>query len=315
MAAPVLDPTPATTTLPAVTGRRRGSGSRGLERSNVSDADLTRRGTRFTFRVVIIGAIALLALVTGGPLLWLAKSAVSTTQDILTQPFALWPSGVQWENLATAWNQIQIGRFTLNSLIITSGEVVVALVASVTLGYVLAVLRPRYGNVLNGAIMATLFIPGVISLIPLYLTVIDLGLLDSYWAVWLPNGVSAFNVLIMKQYFQTIPRELFEAARVDGAGPLRILWSIVLPMSRPIVATVALLAFVASWKDFLWPLLALPSPAKQPLSVGLSTVAPQADLAVLMAGMFIAVLIPIAVFLVFQRQFLRGAGSAGAVKG
>lgn len=309
--------TGSTRTLTAVTGssRRRRSANRSLERSNISDSDLSRASTRFTFRVVVGVVVALLVVVSAGPLLWLAKSAVSTTQDILRDPFALWPSGIQWQNLADAWNQIQIGRFTANSLIITSGEVVVAVFSAVTLGYVLAVLRPKYGPVLNAAIMATLFIPGVISLIPLYLTVIDLGLLDSYAALWLTNGVSAFNVLIMKQYFQTIPRELFEAATVDGAGPLRILWSIVLPMARPIIGVVALLAFVASWKDFLWPLLALPSPDKQPLSVGLATVAPQADLAVLMAGMFIAVLIPIAVFAIFQKQFLTGAGSAGALKG
>ncbi|GAA2972184.1 multiple sugar transport system permease protein [Microbacterium terrae] len=309
--------TGSTRTIAAVApaAARRRTGSRSLERSNVSDADLSRRSTRIVFRVLLAVAIGLLVVISAGPLLWLAKSAVSTTQDILTQPFALWPSGIQWHNLTDAWNQIQIGRFTANSLILTTGEVVVAVFASVTLGYVLAVLRPKYGPVLNAAIMATLFIPGVISLIPLYLTVIDLGLLDSYWAVWLPNGVSAFNVLIMKQYFETIPRELFEAARVDGAGPVRILWSIVLPMARPIIGVVALLAFVASWKDFLWPLLALPTPGKQPLSVGLSTVAPQADLAVLMAGMFIAVIIPITVFIAFQKQFLSGAGSAGAVKG
>lgn len=308
--------TGSTRTLTSVTGRaRRRSAGRSLERSNISDSDLSRASTRFTFRVVVGVVVALLVVVAAGPLLWLAKSAVSTTQDILRDPFALWPSGIQWQNLDDAWNQIQIGRFTVNSVVITSGEVLVAVFSAVTLGYVLAVLRPKYGPVLNAAIMATLFIPGVISLIPLYLTVIDLGLLDSYAALWLTNGVSAFNVLIMKQYFQTIPRELFEAATVDGAGPLRILWSVVLPMARPIIGVVALLAFVASWKDFLWPLLALPSPDKQPLSVGLATVAPQADLAVLMAGMFIAVLIPIAMFAIFQKQFLTGAGSAGALKG
>lgn len=304
-----------TRALPAVRGNRRRLGGRSLERSNVSDADLSRLSTRIGFRTVIALTIGALVIISAGPLLWLAKSALSTTQDILAQPFALWPSGIQWQNIPDAWTQIRIGDFTVNSLIVTSGEVLVAVCASVTLGYVLAVQRPRYGNVLNAAIMATLFIPGVISLIPLYLTVIDLNLLDTYWAVWLPNGVSAFNVLIMKQYFETIPRELFEAARMDGAGPLRTLWSIVLPMSRPIIGVVALLAFSASWKDFLWPLLALPSPQRQPLSVGLATVAPQADLAVLMAGMLIALLIPLTVFLVFQRQFLQGAGSAGALKG
>jgi len=294
---------------------RKRVGTRSLERSNVSDSDLSRRSTRFTFRVVIAVTIGLLFVISAGPLLWLAKSAISATQDTLAQPFAFWPSGVQWHNLVDAWTQIRIGQFTVNSLMITTGEVIVAVIAAVTLGYVLAVLRPRYGPILNACIMATLFIPGVISLIPLYLTVIDLGLLDTFWAVWLPNGVSAFNVLIMKQYFETIPRELFEAAKVDGAGPVRILWSIVLPMSTPIIGVVALLAFVASWKDFLWPLLALPTPSKQPLSVGLSTIAPQADLAVLMAGMLIAVVIPLIVFLTFQKQFLTGAGSAGAIKG
>ncbi len=298
----------------ALTTPRRPT-SRSLERSNISDSDLSRASTRFTFRVVVWVVVALLVLVAAGPLLWLAKSSVSTTQDILRDPFGVWPSGIQWHNLGDAWNQIQIGRFTTNSLLITSGEVIVSVFSAVTLGYVLAILRPRYGPVLNAAIMATLFIPGVISLVPLYLTVIDLGLLDSYAALWLTNGVSAFNVLIMKQYFQTLPPELFEAAKVDGAGPLRILWSIVLPLARPIIGVVALLAFIASWKDFLWPLLALPSPDKQPLSVGLATVAPQADLAMLMAGMFIAVLIPIAVFTIFQKQFLTGAGSAGALKG
>jgi multiple sugar transport system permease protein len=304
-----------TRALRTVRGTRRLAGSRSLERSNVSDADLSRRGTRAGYRTVIALVIAALFIACAGPLLWLAKSAISSAQDILREPFGYWPSGMQWDNIPDAWNQIRIGQFTLNSLAITSGEVIVALFAAVTLGYVLAILRPRYGSVLNALIMATLFIPGVISLIPLYLTVIDLHLLDSYWAVWLPNGVSAFNVLIMKQYFESIPNEIFEAARVDGAGPTRILWSIVLPMSTPIIGVIAILAFVASWKDFLWPLLALPSPAKQPLSVGLSTVAQTADLGVLMAGMFIAVIVPVTIFLIFQRQFIKGAGSAGAVKG
>ena len=137
--------TGSTRTIAAVApaAARRRTGSRSLERSNVSDADLSRRSTRIVFRVLLAVAIGLLVVISAGPLLWLAKSAVSTTQDILTQPFALWPSGIQWHNLTDAWNQIQIGRFTANSLILTTGEVVVAVFASVTLGYVLAVLRPK----------------------------------------------------------------------------------------------------------------------------------------------------------------------------
>jgi multiple sugar transport system permease protein len=288
---------------------------RSTERSNISAADLRRPGVRWTLRIVITVVVGFLAIATAGPLVWLLKSALSTSRDINSAPFGFFPSGVQWENFATAWNQIHISQYTLNSIAVTSGEVVVGLIVAISGGYTLAVLKPKWGPFLNGAIMATLFVPVIISLIPLYLTIIDFHLIDTYWAIWLTNGVSAFNVLIFRQYFSSLPPEIFEAARIDGAGHFRVLVSIVLPLSKPILGVGALLMFTASWKDFLWPLLALPSPDKQPLSVGLSKAADTADQAVLLAGMFITVLIPIALFLVFQKQFLRGAGSAGAIKG
>jgi multiple sugar transport system permease protein len=289
--------------------------SRSTERTNVSAADLRNPRVRWTYRVVTWATVAALIVVSAGPLLWLAKAALSTTQDTLAQPFALWPSGIRWGNLADAWSTVRIAQYTLNTAVMTGGAVVFSIVVCVTCAYVLAVLRPRWAPLLNGLVMATLFVPAVISLIPLYLTVIDLGMLDSYWAVWLPHAASAFSVLVLKNYFSSLPQEIFEAARVDGAGPIRILLLIVTPMSKPILGVVALLTFTAAWKDFLWPLLALPSPDKQPLSVALTTLAPVTDLAVLLAAMFITVLVPLVIFLVFQRQFLRGAGSTGAVKG
>ncbi len=285
------------------------------ERTNISAADLRRPSVRWTRRGLIGLILTLLAIVTAGPLLWLAKSAVSTSRDINADPFGWWPSGIQWQNFGTAWTQINVGQYTLNSIAITSGEVLVGLIVAISGGYTLAVLRPKYGPVLNALIMSTLFVPVIISLIPLYLTIIDLGLIDSYWALWLTNGVSAFNVLIFKQFFSSLPGEIFEAARLDGAGHFRVLTAIVLPLSKPIIGVGALLMFSASWKDFLWPLLAIPSANLQPLSVGISKAAQTADQAVLLAGMAITVLIPIALFLAFQKQFLRGAGSAGAVKG
>jgi multiple sugar transport system permease protein len=288
---------------------------RSSERTNISAADLRNPGTRWGYRIVTWLTIAALVVVSAGPLLWLAKSALSTTQDTIAQPFALWPSGIQWGNLAEAWNTVRIGQYTLNTAIMTGGAVVFSIVICVTCAYVLAILRPRWAVILDALVMATLFVPAVISLIPLYLTVIDLNLLDSYWAVWLPHAASAFSVLVLKNYFSSLPREIFEAAKVDGAGPIRILLLIVTPMSKPILGVVALLTFTAVWKDFLWPLLALPSPDKQPLSVALTTIAPVTDQAILLAAMFITVIIPIVLFLVFQRQFLRGAGSSGAVKG
>jgi len=164
-----------------------------------------------------------------------------------------------------------------------------------------------------------LFIPGVISLVSLYLTVIDLpllgiNLLNTFWAVWLPASASAFNVLLVSRFLATIPRDLFDAARIDGAGALRVFISIVIPMARPIIGVLSLLTMVGAYKDFLWPLLVLNRPDLQPISVALPRIADNTDLAVLMAAMFVSVLVPVLAFLAFQRQFLRAAGSAGALK-
>lgn len=284
------------------------------ERSAISTNDLRRPEVRLLLGVAVTLTVVVLLVISAGPLLWLAKAAVSTSQDILKAPLGLWPSGIQWSNLSNAWNRIEIGRYTGNTFVLGFGGVVLDLVVAATGGFVLSVLKPRYGKVLMSAVLATLFIPGIISLVPRYLTVLDLGLMDSFWAVWLPGAASAFNVLIMMKFFDTLDRGLFDAAKVDGAGPLAIFWHLALPMTKPILGVLALLSFMSSWKEFLWPLLVLPTPARQPLSVALTKLQTTADQGLVMAAMFITVLIPIALFLLFQRQFLRAAGSAGGMK-
>ena len=165
----------------------------------------------------------------------------------------------------------------------------------------------------SALVLATLFVPPIVLLVPLYLTIVDVPLvhcrlINNYWAVWLPAGASAINVVLVKRFFDNLPREIFEAARVDGAGPFRLFWSIVLPMSRPILGVVSVFAVIATWKDYLWPLLVLRNPNLQPLSVRLPTLQPTTDLGVFIAALTISSLIPIALFLVFQRLFLRGDG-------
>jgi multiple sugar transport system permease protein len=123
------------------------------------------------------------------------------------------------------------------------------------------------------------------------------------------------NVILVTRFFENLPRDVFEAARIDGAGPLQLLVRMALPMSKPIVAVVSVFAVLASWKDFLWPLLVLTNPDKQPLSVRLPAIQSQTELGVFLAAMLIACLVPILGFLIFQRPFLRGTGLRGAVKG
>lgn len=290
------------------------------DRGILSQADWRRPAVRRGMTVVQIVLLIALLVIGLAPLLWLAKAAITPTQDTLREPLAFFPHGVDWANLATAWTRVEISRYFGNTVVIAAGSWFMQLLVATTGGYALSVLRPRYGAVINALVMATLFVPAVVLLVPLYLTILDpplLGrsLLNSFWAVWLPAGASAFNLVLVKRFFDNLPGEVFEAARVDGAGPFRLFWSIVLPMSRPILGVVSVFAVIAAWKDFLWPMLVLPDPTMQPLSVRLPALADYIELDVFLAALAISTLIPVLIFLVFQRMFLRGAGMGGAVKG
>lgn len=300
-------------------GPRRDRGTAPEDRGAVSESDWRRPLVRRTLTTSHVLLLALLVLWGVGPLLLLAKFAVTPTQDILRTPLALFPHGVAWDNLTQAWNDVKVSHYFLNTIWVAAGSWACQMVVATTGGFVLSVLRPRYARVLQGAVLATLFVPAVVLLVPLYLTILNPpvgpSMLNTFWGVWLPAGASAFNVVLVARFFDSLPREVFEAAKVDGAGPFRLFWSIVLPMSRPILGVVSVFAIIAAWKDFLWPLLVLPDPDLQPLSVRLPTLQGSTDKGVLMAALAISTVIPIVVFLAFQRLFLRGAGLGGAVKG
>ena len=290
------------------------------DRGIISLADWRRPSIRRSTTVVHGVLLVILFVVGLGPMLWLAKAAITPTQDTIRTPMALWPNGIDLGNLAEAWNRVEISTYFGNTLVLAVGVWFVQILVSTTAGYALSVLRPKWGRIITGLVLATLFVPSIVLLVPLYLTVLDpplLGtsLINTFWAVWLPAGANAFNVMLVKRFFDNLPFEIFEAARVDGAGPYRLFWSIVLPMSKPILGVVSVFAIIASWKDFLWPLLVLPNPDLQPLSVRLPSIQRFIELDVFLAALAISTVIPVVLFLVFQRMFLRGAGLGGAVKG
>ncbi len=289
------------------------------DRSILSDFERRRPGVRVAMGGVHVVLLVSLVVAGLGPILWLAKAAVTSTQDSIQQPLALWPNGIDWANLAQAWTDVEVGQYFGNTLVLAAGSWITSLVVATTAGYGLSVLQPRYAKVLNAAVLATLFIPSVVLLVPLYISVvrpaIGFSLLNNYWGVWLPATANAFNIVLVKRFFDNLPREIFEAARVDGAGAFRLFWSIVLPMSRPILGVVSVFAIVASLKDYLWPSLILTEPDIQSLGVRLPAIQSFVEIDVLLAALAIATTIPIALFLVFQRVFLRSAGLGGAVKG
>jgi len=250
----------------------------------------------------------------------LRVARAATGRDGVVMARGAYHGWAAWSNLRRAWVDVNVGRYFWNTVVLAFGSWLVQIVVATTGGYALSVLRPSYAKVINALLLATLFVPAVVLLVPLYIEIVHPPIvhhsfIDSYWAVWLPAGASAFNVILVKRFFDNLPREIFEAAQIDGAGPFMLFWKIVLPLSKPILGVVSIFAVLASWKDFLWPLLVLTDPNKQPLSVRLPAIQSQTELGVFLAAMLIACIVPIAGFLIFQRSFLRGSGLGGAIKG
>jgi multiple sugar transport system permease protein len=287
----------------------------------LSHNEWARRDIRWLFGSGQVLLFVLLILIGLGPVVWLAKGAITPTIDTLTNPLALFPHGAAWSNLTEAWSHVNVGRYFWNTVVLAFGSWLCQIVVATTGAFVLSVLRPAWGRFVYWLLLGTLFVPAIVLVVPLYIEIVHPPLIkhsfaESYWAIWLPAGASAFNVVLMKRFFDNLPRELFEAAKIDGAGPMRLFFSIVLPLSKPILGVVSIFAILAEWKNFLWPFLVLTnSPDRQPLSVRLPAIQPQTQIGVLLASMLIASLVPLIGFILFQRTFLRGTGLGGALKG
>ncbi|MBN9748140.1 MULTISPECIES: carbohydrate ABC transporter permease [Amycolatopsis] len=288
-------------------------------RTLVSPGALRSRRGKVVYGVVFACTLLVFVLAFLFPLYWAVTGAMKTPQELAQTPATLVPHEWHPETFGEAWDQLNLGKYFLNTLVVAGGAWLAQMAIDVPAAFALSKLRPKFGNAVLGIMLATLMLPAAALLVPTYVTITDLPLLhlnliDSPAAVWLPAAANAFNVYVLKRFFDRIPDELIEAARLDGAGPVRTLWRIVLPISRPILAVVSILAVVTAWKDFIWPLLVFPDSGKQTLSVMLQRVAIDMPLNVLTAGMVLASLPMVALFLVFQRQILSGL-TAGGLKG
>lgn len=253
------------------------------------------------------------------PLYWMVTGALKSPDELAQIPPSFFPKDYDFGVYKEAWEQLQLGVFLKNTVLYAGGAWLFTLAVDVTAAYALSKLRPVFGKVVLGAMLATLMIPPMVLLLPTYLTakdlpILHLDLLNTPWAIWLPAAANGFFVFLLKRFFDSIPRELLEAAEIDGASPARILWSIVLPVSRPILGVVSILSVVTVWKDFVWPLLVLPETDKMSISVGIASLSAQMPQNVLIAALVIASLPTILVFFVFQRSIMAGL-TAGSLKG
>ena len=288
-------------------------------RTLISRAQLGRRSGRRVYWSALTAVVGLFTLVFLFPLYWMVSGGFKPTQELIRNPPTLIPLHPELAPYRTAWTELHMGRLLLNTLIYAGGALALQLTFCVAAAYALSKLRPVLGNLILGLMLATMMIPAAILIIPQYLTVLDLplvhwNLLNTPWVIWLPSVANAFNIFLLKRFFDSIPQDLLDAAAIDGASALRTLRSIVLPMSRPILGVVSIFTVIAVWKDFLWPLLTLTDQDKMTLNVGVNNAAGSMSQDVLIAGLAMASLPTIVFFLLFQRNIMSGLTS-GATKG
>jgi multiple sugar transport system permease protein len=288
-------------------------------RTLISQAQMRRGKGRFAYWTVLVLTVVVFTLVFIGPLYWMVTGALKTAQEVAQTPPTLYPKHPSFANFSEAWSDIQIPKLLFNTIYYAAGGVLLQLIFDTAAAYALSKLRPIFGNVVLGLMLATLMIPAMVLIVPQYVTAIDLpivhvSLLDSPWAIWLPVIANAFNIFLLKRFFDSIPEDLMAAAMVDGAGPLRTLWSIILPMSRPILGVVSIFGVTAIWKDFLWPKLVLPSPETRTISVGIYAFSGGIPMNVVIAASVVAAIPTVVIFLIFQRSIMSGL-TAGGLKG
>ena len=257
--------------------------------------------------------VLVLALVWVFPLYWMVVTALSSRADLVAGRVSLFPNSVDLGGFRRALTDFPVLQWLQNSFAIAVVAVVITIVVDVTAGYVLAKHRFPGRSVVFFLILATLMIPIQTLLIPQFDLVNDLGWINSYWAVIVPRSAEAFGVFLARQYFLSLPDELLEAAQLDGAGQFRTLWSIVLPLSRPLIAVLLVMTFMYRWNEFAWPLVALRDPDLYTLPVGLSFLQGQytTDYPALMAGALVSILPVLVLFGVAQRQFVAGISRSG----
>ncbi|MFF5493444.1 carbohydrate ABC transporter permease [Streptomyces aquilus] len=283
-------------------------------RTLVSPATLARPRGRAVYWTVFTAVVVLFAVAFLFPVYWMVTGAAKSPEEVAQTPPTLVPKQWHLDGYTDAWDLMQLPTHLWNTVVQATGAWAFQIVFCTAAAYALSKLKPVFGRLILGGILATLMVPAQALVVPKYLTVADLGLLNDPLAIWLPAVANAFNLYLLKRFFDQIPRDVLEAAEIDGAGKLRVLWSVVLPMSRPVLGVVSIFALVAVWQDFLWPLMVFSDTDKQPISVALVQLSQNIQLTVLIAAMVIASIPMVALFLVFQRHIIAGI-SVGSTKG
>ncbi len=261
--------------------------------------------------------LSLIAVAMLFPLFWLLSTAFkSPTEDVFTTPITWLPTKPTWENFRIVWQTYPFGRYLGNSTLVALLTVGLNLLFSALAAYPLARLNFWGRDTIFAAVIATIMIPFQIVMIPLYILTVQLGLRNTYLGVIFPSLASAFGIFLLRQAFLGVPKELEEAARIDGCSELGIWWHIMLPSIRPALVTLAIFVFIGSWSDFLWPLIVLDRPEYYTLPLGVAKLASALDLdwRLIAAGSMISI-VPVILLFVFLQRYIIPTETGSGVKG
>lgn len=276
-------------------------------------AGANRRWVGYVLRyalLILAGAIVIL------PIYMAVVNALLPKESVISYPPKLFPLHPQWGNFSRAMSSVPLGRYLFNSLVMSTVIVIGQLVTAAASAYAFAFLRFPFRTALFVLFLSTLMVPWEVAIVPNYQTIQMLGWLDSYAGLTVPFLATAFGTFLLRQHFMTIPQELRDAAAIDGYGHGRFLLFVVLPLSRPILAALAVFAFLQAWNQYLWPLLVTNEDSMRTVQIGLAALRGREidSLNVVMAGTVIAALPMLILLILFQRQLVRGL-TAGALKG
>lgn len=266
------------------------------------------------FCILIMLICIVLVVISVFPIVWVFLASFKDIKEF-TRNVTIIPDSFDFEKIKTTWGALKFGKYYLNSFKAVVGSVVCAVIFNGLLAYGFAILKPKGYKIAYGLVMWSLLIPATTSIVAVFRNINMVGLYRSFVPLWLAFGANAFYVVLFKEFFEGIPRELLEAAKLDGAGVLKVFVNIMLPLSKPIITVVIIFALTASWSDFLLPYLVLNGSGKETVMVKLFAFkdTPTDAVSVLRAALF-AIIPPTVLFAFFQKQITDGAAT-GAVKG
>jgi len=270
-----------------------------------------RWGTLLLYAVLAVAsALALL------PMIWMISASLMPAGAANTYPPHLFPQHPTLEHYRTLFTRLNLARYLLNSMIVATTVTLVSLLINSMAGYAFAKLRFRYRDRVFRFLTLGLVIPVQVSMLPLFLLLREMGLINTYAGVIIPGLASIFGIFLIRQYAASIPDDLIDAARIDGASEFRIYWSVIVPVIKPILATLAIWTFLSTWNDFMWPLIVLNDESMYTLPVALANLSGERvqDTELMMAGSVLTVMPVLLVFLILQRYYVEGI-TAGSVKG